>query len=84
MPKKKVNHLQPPKPECNYCSGTGEVRDHSRLFGGMKKCALCKGEGKFTSTCIDCKELLTEHKSGKWCSNRNCKRFGLLSIVHLA
>lgn len=40
--------LKNKKAKCNFCDGTGEVKEHNSFHGKSTICIFCKGEGEVT------------------------------------
>lgn len=84
---KKPKFTSVPSEECYNCDGRGEVKDQyiTRFWGSSnwtyKKCVNCNGTGKNLFKCVKCKELLTGYRFGWYCTNENCQRCGLLSLL---
>lgn len=86
--KEKPNFLAQPNTICTPCNGRGEVKDE--YVGGLfrtwhwtyKRCAECKGVGENHFKCMKCKELLTGATTGYYCTNENCDRCGLITLIY--
>ena len=76
---------QYPNTECPKCKGSGRIVTNYGLFSKTYgQCPMCEGKGRDESECVKCEETLDNRSNFSMvCFNKNCTRFGLLTIAHV-